>query len=356
MKDCVLVSTRKGLFIYARDNGSWRLAHSHFAGSPVTLSLADPRDGALYAALNLGHFGPKLHRSDDGGATWQEIAVPAFPQGTEGNPALKQIWALEAGAADEPGTLWAGGIPAGLFVSQDRGANWRLVDALWNVPDRVRWFGGGYDDAGVHSILLDPRNPSHVIVGISCGGVWQTTDRGQSWSPRTDGLHAGYVPPEQKFDTAVQDPHRVARCAADPDTLWIQHHNGVFRSTDGGGRWSELFPPVSNFGFAVAAHPGDPLTAWFVPAKSDERREPVDARMVVTRTRDGGRTFETFDAGLPPAPAYDLVYRHGLDIDDAGHRLVMGSTTGGLWFSDSGGEEWRMDSARLPPIYAVRFR
>jgi len=353
MERRALVSTRKGLFIYARDDGGWHLAQSHFGGSPVTLALADRRDGTLYAALNLGHFGPKLHRSEDGGASWEEIAVPAFPTG-DGNPALKQIWSLEAGGADEAGTLWAGGIPAGLFFSEDRGANWRLVDSLWTVPDRARWFGGGYDDAGIHSILVDPRNSGYVIVGISCGGVWQTIDHGDSWSARTEGMYAAYVPPEKKYDTAVQDPHRVARCGAHPDSLWIQHHNGVFRSTDDAKQWNELHPPVSNFGFAVAAHPKDHLTAWFVPAHSDQRREPVDAAMVVNRTRDGGRTFETLRAGLP-APAYDLVYRHGLDVDEDGECLVMGSTTGGLWFSRNGGDEWQFESTRLPPIYAVRM-
>ena len=62
MQHRALVSTRKGLFIFAREAKGWRLAQTQFAGSPVTLSLADPRDGAIYSALNLGHFGPKLHR------------------------------------------------------------------------------------------------------------------------------------------------------------------------------------------------------------------------------------------------------------------------------------------------------
>jgi photosystem II stability/assembly factor-like uncharacterized protein len=341
------------LFVFAREDRGWRLAGSHFAGQPVTLSLADSRDGALYAALNLGHFGPKLHRSDDRGESWQEIAVPAFPQG-EGNPALKQIWSLEAGGAGEPGRIWAGGIPAGLFVSEDRGASWRLVDSLWNVPERARWFGGGYDDAGIHSVLVDPRDPAHVMAGISCGGVWETRDGGKNWSTCTDGIYAAYVPPEQKYDSAVQDPHRVVRCGAAPESLWVQHHNGVFHSTNGARQWSELHPPVSNFGFAVAAHPKDPQTAWFVPAHSDQRREPVDATMVVTRTRDGGKSFETLKSGLP-SPAWDLVYRHGLDVDDTGESLVMGSTSGGLWFSDNAGEDWTMEPARLPPVYAVRM-
>ena len=50
-------------------------------------------------------------------------------------------------------------------------------------------------------------------------------------------------------------------------------------------------------------HPNDPDTAWFVPGISDEKRYPVDGRVVVNRTRDGGRSFETLTRGLPPVYA-----------------------------------------------------
>jgi hypothetical protein len=163
------------------------------------------------------------------------------------------------------------------------------------------------------------------------------------------------MPPEQANDLAIQDPHRVVRCPAAPDVMWMQHHNGVFRSTDAGAHWSQLSPAVSQFGFAVAAHPRRPDTAWFVPAIADEKRMPRDGAMVVTRTQDGGRSWETLREGLPQRDAYDLVYRHGLDVDHTGNQLVMGSTTGGLWVSDSGGENWQLVNAHLPPIYQVRF-
>jgi hypothetical protein len=61
-----------------------------------------------------------------------------------------------------------------------------------------------------------------------------------------------------------------------------------------------------------------------------------------------------FDRGLP-SPAFDLIYRHALDVDSSGTKLAMGSTTGGLWVSDDEGESWRTISTHLPPIYAVRF-
>ena len=110
------------------------------------------------------------------------------------------------------------------------------------------------------------------------------------------------------------------------------------------------------FGFAVAVHPADPLTAWFVPAIKDERRVPVEGKVVVARTRDGGRTFELLRQGLPQDNAYDLVFRHALDVDATGERLAFGSTTGSLWVTENGGEAWSTVSEHLPPVHAVSFR
>ena len=355
MPDRMLVATRKGLLTLIRGDGGWSVSATDFPGIAVTATLRDPRDGAIYAMLKHGHFGTKLHRSDDEGRSWAELATPAFPADAPGEPSLLQVWTLEAGGTDQPGRLWAGAIPAGLFKSSDRGESWLLVRPLWDVPERAKWFGGGYDDAGIHSVSVDPRDSKRVFVGISCGGVWETRDDGQGWKLQGDGLVAAYLPPEQAGTREVQDPHRVARCEAAPDTMWIQHHNGIFRSTDTGATWSQLKPPGDDFGFAVAAHPGDPQTAWFVPGIKDELRMPRDGALAVTRTRDGGRTWQALRAGLPQRDAYDLIYRHGLDVDSTGTQLAMGSTTGALWTSGDGGDSWQLVNAHLPPIYAVRF-
>jgi photosystem II stability/assembly factor-like uncharacterized protein len=355
MSDRMLVATRKGLLSLARNNGSWTIARTDFAGIPVTAALSDARDGTLYAALKHGHFGSKLHRSEDNGKSWTELPAPAFPADAADAPTLFQIWTMEAGGADAPGELWIGALPAGLFRTTDRGEQWQLMSSLWNVPERAKWFGGGYDMAGIHSVSSDPRDARRISIAISCGGVWETRDSGANWTVLGKGLIAGYMPPEQAGVPEVQDPHRVARCAKAPDVMWMQHHSGMFRSTDAGANWSQLKPPGDDFGFAVAAHPNDPLTAWFVPAIKDELRVPRDGALAVTRTRDGGKTWESLADGLPRRDAYDLVYRHGLDVDDAGTRLAMGSTTGSLWVSDNAGEKWQLINAHLPPIYAVRL-
>ncbi|MBM7059646.1 exo-alpha-sialidase [Pseudomonas sp. UL073] len=368
MNDRVLVATRKGLFILQRSAaGQWELAQTHFLGEPVSMVLVDPRDWTLYAALNLGHFGVKLWRRALGQADWQACGVPVYPPqpeplpaATEGQPApapwsVQQIWSLEAGGVDEPGVLWAGTIPGGLFRSSDAGDSWALNRPLWDEPAREQWLGGGYDYPGIHSICVDPRDSRHLSVAISCGGVWQSADGGGSWRCTTQGMYAEYMPPERREEGAIQDPHRLVQCPAQPASMWVQHHNGIFRSSDGGERWQAVSAQPSSFGFAVAVHPRLPDTAWFVPAIKDECRVPVDARLLVNRTRDGGQSFEALTEGLPATPSFDLIYRHGLDIDASGERLVMGSTTGGLWLSEDGGERWQCVSARLPPIYCVRF-
>ncbi len=405
MAQTLWIATRKGLFAATRGDGGWTVsAPPSFLGEPVTMMLDDPRDGELYAALNLGHFGVKLHRSGDRGRTWQECAAPsmafASPDAASSDgatsdtastdtastdtastdglssdtaasasdasaadraaadaarakaPAMQLVWALEAG---RPGTLWAGTIPGALFRSTDRAQTWEPVRSLWDRPERGEWFGGGYDQPGIHSIVVDPRDPTHVTVGVSCGGAWFSADDGATWENRSRGMIAAYMPPGQQDNPNIQDPHRLVACPAAPDVLWTQHHNGVFRSTDAGRTWHDVAAArPSGFGFAVAVHPRDPDTAWFVPAVKDECRVPVNGALVVSRTRDGGQTFDVLADGLPSF-SYDLVYRHALDVDRTGDTLAFGSTTGGLWVTEDGGDHWQTVSVNLPPIYCVRF-
>lgn len=369
MADRLFVATRKGLFTVHRAFAGWKIACCDFFGDNIPMMLPDRRDGALYAAMAHGHFGSKIHRSRDDGKTWEEIGVPTYPEpptGAEpvlcpmrGTPVpnkLELIWSLESGGADEPGALWCGTVPGGLFKSTDSGATWSLVQSLWDHPSRRKWFGGGLDWPGIHSICVHPHDSRHVTIGISCGGVWVTRDGGQSWACKADGMRAEYMPPEQAGTPDIQDPHRVVQCAANPDALWAQHHNGIFVTMNGCESWCEVkHAAPSAFGFAVAVHPYDGQTSWFVPAVKDERRVPVDARVVVSRTRDGGHTFDVLREGLPQEHAYDIAFRHALDIDETGDRLAFGTTTGSVWVTENGGDHWTQLSAHLPPVYCVRF-
>lgn len=111
MSDRMLLATHKGFFTVERRGASgtpqWTISQTAFPGDPVSMVLFDSRDSTTYAALNLGHFGVKLHRSTDGGKTWDECAAPVYPgqpaptvPGTE-PPAgprgdtVQQVWSLE---------------------------------------------------------------------------------------------------------------------------------------------------------------------------------------------------------------------------------------------------------------------
>jgi hypothetical protein len=358
MAERLHVGTRKGLFELARRGARWDIVDVHFLGDPVSAVLAE-RD-TVYAALDLGHFGAKLWRRD-GAAPWRELAAPVYPAkpddaGDDPHPwSLGKIWVIEPGGV--PGRVWAGTMPGGLFRSDDGGETWSLNEALWRLPERRQWFGvAGGEQPGINSVLIDPRDPADIRIGVSTGGLWASRDAGATWQIINRGMYNEYMPPEQRETPIAQDIHRLARCAAHPEIVWCQHHNAVFRSTDAGATWRELTAiRPAKFGFAVAAHPRDPETAWFIPAAKDERRIPVDGELVVARTRDGGESFEVLRRGLPQRHAYDLVWRHALDIDPGGEVLAFGSTTGGVWISEDSGDSWAEIDARLPPVAVVRF-
>lgn len=366
MGDLLILGTRKGLLQYERHNGAWRYKSESFRAQPVSYAIRDPRTGTLWAGLDHGHWGQKLHRSDDVGATWQEVPVPVFPDGAvqsvgfpggdrrETPAKVSYIWIIQPGGADQPNRLYIGTEPGGLFRSDDGGETFELVQSLWDRPERSEWwFGGGRDHPGLCSICVDPRDSTHIVVGISCGGVYETHDDGATWHPRNSGLYADFLPdPTSEFG---HDPHFMVMSPSNPDVLWQQNHCGVFRSVDSGKTWKNISQPdaPAYFGFPIAVDAHNANTAWVVPAIDSEFRIAVDRALCVCRTDDGGSTWTALRNGLPQGAAFDVVFRHALDL--SGDTLAFGTTTGNLYLSSDRGESWQCLGGNLPPIHSVRF-
>ena len=102
----LFLSTRKGLLVAHRTASGWNLTDHYFDGIPVTLTYEDPRNGNWWAMLDHGHWGVKLHRSSDQGSRWEEVAAPAYPEGTEINPGVpattRYLWAMHHGGYQHP--------------------------------------------------------------------------------------------------------------------------------------------------------------------------------------------------------------------------------------------------------------
>lgn len=185
-----------------------------------------------------------------------------------------------------------------LFRSTDRGESFELVRALWEHPTRSRWVPGGGGE-GLHTVITHPGDPDSVTVAVSTAGVFRTKDGGASWDPSNRGVSAVFLPdPQPEFGQCV---HKVARDAADPDRLYLQNHWGVYRSDDAGDAWSDIGSGLpSDFGFAVAAHPHRPGTAYVFPLNADSDRVPAEHRCRVFRTEDAGANWEPLSKGLRP--------------------------------------------------------
>lgn len=353
----LLIATSKGLAVYKKTTqGKWVFDQMYFVGMSVSVARQDPQNGWWWVCLAHKHWGTKLHYSTDEGATWAEVPAPKYPTTAEVKPdkpaTLKYVWHLEMG--QQTGVIWAGTEPGGLFKSTDNGQSFALNEALWNEPSRPdHWFGGGRNYPGIHSIVVDPRNPDRVWVGISCAGVFETADGGKSWQVRNDGLKADFLP--NPHAAIGHDPHLMLQCAEHPEVFWQQNHCGIFRSTNAAQSWQEVTDPsgVTKYGFTLAIDDTNPDKAWVIPATSDDKRVAVNGALVVYYTEDAGKTWVDFRAGLPQAHCFDIVLRHSLARE--ANTMVFGTTTGNLFLSEDAGQSWQTLNHYLPKICSVRF-
>ena len=354
----LLAGTSKGLLVFSKADSEWKVAKIHFLGFPVSIVFIAQRPNTWGACLANRPWGIKLHRSQNEGTDWEQVTTPKYPEGAmikPGKPAtLRAVWCMTDAGLDRPDELYLGTEPGGLFHSRDGGNSFALVESLWNHPSRDKdWFGAGRDHPFIHSIVIDPRDSNHIYIAVSCAGVFETLDAGQSWSPKNNGLIAAYLP---NPDVEVgHDPHLLLACKANPDVLWQQNHCGIFRSVDGAANWKNVsgkdgFP---DYGFALAIDHTNPERAWVAPALSDEMRIAVDNELCICRTEDGGQSWQALREGLPQENCFDIVFRHSMAIRD--NILAFGTTNGNLYLSEDYGGHWQCLSNHLARVECLTF-
>lgn len=367
-KVLVLVATRKGAWIYRGETSrrTWAVDGPHFLGHIISHVVLDPRDGrTLLAAAKTGHLGPTVFRSTDFGRNWKEAArPPAFPKVPEGETGrvVDHTFWLTPGHAAEPGVWYAGTSPHGLFRSEDGGVSWEPIPGLNDHPTYRVWMGGPQDGTPdgpkLHSIIVDPRDPAHLYLGMSSGGVHESRDRGATWAPLVKGLEVveGFDPAEVSF----HDPHCVRICPSEPDRLYQQNHCGIYRLDRPSDTWVRIGTSmpmrVGDIGFPVVVHPRDANTAWVFPMDGTMvwPRTSPDGKPCAYVTRNGGKTWKRLDSGLPQREAWWTVKRQAMAADtQTPVGLYVGTTSGELWTSRNEGERWTCIARHLPEIYAV---
>jgi len=352
------IGTGKGLFLARSDDDrkSWQLSGPHYQMIDFYSVAIDRRRGTprLLAGATSSHWGPTLAVSDDLGESWREPeqAPVAFPEDT--GTKLERVWQIAPGPADQPDRVYAGTQPSALFVSDDGGITYELVRPLWDHPHREHW-GAGFGGQAIHTILPHPTDHDSVLVAMSTGGVYRTSDGGASWAPSNTGIKA-YFLPDNQFPEYGQCVHKVSRHPARPDQFFAQNHHGVYRSDNGGDSWESIAEGLpSDFGFAMVSHPHRPGVIYNFPLTADGKRYAPDFRCRVYRSEDAGGTWSALSDGLPDEPFYPTVLRDAMCADDADSAGVyFGTRSGEVWASADEGDSWRQVAAHLPEVLCVR--
>jgi photosystem II stability/assembly factor-like uncharacterized protein len=363
----VLVGTRKGAFVLTSDGSrkTWKVDGPHFAGWEIFHLKGSPADpNRVYASQSSSWFGQVMHRSNDGGKTWETVGNQFAYEGPvnehrwyDNSPhpyEFKRVWHLEP-SLDDPDHVYAGVEDAALFETTDGGTTWAELNGIRTHHTAKDW-NPGAGGLCLHTIIIDPTNPDRIHIAISAAGAFRSDDGGKTWTATNRGLRSNHIPdPDAEFGHCV---HHVAMQRSRPKTLFMQKHWDVMRSDDGADSWREISGNLpTDFGFVIDVNSNEPDTVYVIPITSDSHHFVADGKLRVYRSKTGGDDWEALTKGLPQKDCYVNVLRDAMAVDELDPCGVYFGTSGGqVYVSPDGGDSWNAIVRDLPAVLSVEVQ
>ncbi len=228
--------------------------------------------------------------------------------------------------------------------SMDVPGVWNLIGPQGtNVPSSAPAFAGYPVVAGrVTALAVDPTDPLTVYLGGAAGGLWRTSDGGTTWTPLTDvqaSLSVGSI-------TIDPSNHSTVYVGTGEDNFSGDSYYGagILKTTDGGNTWSHYAGPFSGPSASCGACGGSRISSIAVdPGNSQILIAGVTtygggaALNGIFRSTDGGQTWtEVFQNGGD----VNQVFFSPKDGTVAWAALGENNTNRGIWKSTDGGVTW----------------
>jgi photosystem II stability/assembly factor-like uncharacterized protein len=268
MNGRIIVATSDGLVVVRREERAWKVVERFLEGNTI-ISVAACK-GLLLAGTRAG-----VWRSQDDGANWEEA--------NEGL-SIKHIRWLACHAGEESYQL-AGTEPAGIFVSRDGGTTWERRLEVDDLRRQHGWYLPYSPAAGcVRGFAL---NGERIYAAVEVGGVLRSNDSGNTWALVSGSRGDPYYVPPSVF--IHPDVHSVTGHPSSNDFVYAPTGGGFFRTQDGGATWQIHYRCYCR---AVWVDPKDADHMLLGPA------DGVDRNGRIEESRDGGKTWQFASDGL----------------------------------------------------------
>lgn len=324
----ILVGTREGAISVERDgSGSWRVTHRALTDKHISAIITEPQSGLTFA----GAFHGGIQVSKDLGKTWE-----ARDNGMTQN----NVYSLAAQNIQGKVRLFAGTEPAHLFFSEDLGAKWQELPNLRSVPSVPNWTFPAPPHIGhVKHINFDPDHPSTIYASIEVGGLLRSTDGGEHW---------------QEFPGLYEDVHRLMIHPKNAGQLYAVTGRGLYAGYEGGARWEQWTKrpdEIGGYPDGFVFRPSD-ANLMFITAAEDAPgtwRKSHFAGARISRSKDGGRTWEILKNGLPDRLQANI---EAFCLEEAGESTAIyaATTAGEVIASNDLGDSWQVIIKGLPPV------